>query len=316
MRSLRQTRGGTTAASRRRPTATAVRVSRRPSHRHHTAVATAAAAADATPPPKIRAILFDCDGVLVSSEHLSRLVAQDVLRELYGVDAPYADFIEYGGRGEELFLRGPAERHGVASAAFDADRAKQRFLDLYVDRYASGPRAAELAYPGAAALVKALRSAGVRTGVASSAARRKLDANLQALVMTAAAADGGYGASSPAPSIDTFFDSVVAFEPPVTRTKPYPDLFLRAMELASQRVPAMHPPLQPSECVVVEDAASGVRAAKAAGMWCVGVATTHTQEELIAFGADAAARDVSELSVEALLGVGEGRQAAGAGGDD
>jgi beta-phosphoglucomutase-like phosphatase (HAD superfamily) len=272
----------------------------------------AATPSPTSPPAKtpIRAVLFDCDGVLVSSEHLSRLVARDVLRELHSIDAPLEDFVEFGGRGEDLFLRGPAERRGVPPQAFDADLAKQRFLDLYVDRYASGPRAAELAYPGAAALVLGLKQAGARTGVASSAARRKLDANLAALLMGAEEE-----ASSTAPSsIDAYFDAVVAFEPPVERTKPHPDLFLRAMELASSRQPAMQPPLRPEECVVVEDAKSGVLAAKAAGMWCVGVATTHTEAELVAFGADAAARDVSALSVEALLLGVVGEAAAAAGG--
>jgi beta-phosphoglucomutase-like phosphatase (HAD superfamily) len=239
-------------------------------------------------------VLFDCDGVLVSSEHLSRLVARDVLLKLHGVDVPIQDFVEFGGRGEALFLQGPAERRGVPTAEFDLERAKALFLDTYVSTYASGPNAAELAYAGAADLVASLRQAGLRVGVASSAARRKLDANLSALLM------GRDGQSD----LASYFDAVVALEPPVTRSKPHPDLFLRAMELASERPPALSPPLQPHECVVVEDAESGVKAARAAGMRCVGVATTHTEEELLAFGADLAVKDVSALSVEAVLGLG------------
>jgi beta-phosphoglucomutase-like phosphatase (HAD superfamily) len=246
-------------------------------------------------------VLFDCDGVLVSSEHLSRLVARDVLLQLHGVSVPIQDFVEFGGRGEALFLQGPAERRGVPSSEFDLERAKALFLDTYVSTYASGPKAAELAYPGAADLVASLRQAGLRVGVASSAARRKLDANLQALLLMGR--DGGQS------DIASYFDAVVALEPPVTRSKPHPDLFLRAMELASLRSPALVPPLQPSECVVVEDAESGVKAARAAGMRCVGVATTHTEEELLAFGADLAVKDVSALSVEAVMGLGAGAAA-------
>jgi beta-phosphoglucomutase-like phosphatase (HAD superfamily) len=229
---------------------------------------------------------------------------------------PLADFVEFGGRGEALFLSGPAERRGVPPGEFDLERAKALFLDTYVDRYATGPKAAELAYPGAADLVAALRRAGVRTAVASSAARRKLDANLSALLMGRGNEEGegeegeeeaGQGGSSSGGSsalrVARYFDAVVALEPPVSRSKPHPDLFLRGMELASARLPSLDPPLHPEECVVVEDAESGVAAARAAGMRCVGVATTHTEDELRGFGADAAARDVSALTVEMLLGV-------------
>jgi len=270
--------------------------------------------------------VFDCDGVLVRSEHLSRLVARDVLRELHGVDCPLEDFVAFGGRGEALFLQGPAERRGVPPAAFDLERAKALFLDTYVARHASGPRAAELAYPGAADLVAALRRAGIRTAVASSAARRKLDANLAALLAgrgdecgdgDGAGGDGedgaGGGAEDGAARAGRYFDAVVALEPPVARSKPFPDLFLRGMALASRRPPALDPPLRPGECVVVEDAESGVAAALAAGMRCVGVATTHTEAELLAFGADLAVRDVSALTVEALLGLSGGGGGGGAG---
>lgn len=267
--------------------------------RHRAALDIAARAA-----ASIRAVLFDCDGVLVSSEHLSRQVARDVLLELHGVDVPLQDFVEFGGRGEALFLQGPAERRGVPAEQFDLERAKALFLDTYVERYASGPRAAELAYRGAAGLVEALRrDAGLRVGVASSAARRKLDANLRALLMGRRRREEE---EDEGPGPEAYFDAVVALEPPVTRSKPHPDLFLRAMELASTRQPRLDPPLRPDECVVVEDAESGVKAALAAGMRCVGVATTHTSEELLAFGADLAVADVSALTVAAVLGLGGG----------
>jgi len=48
----------------------------------------------------------------------------------------------------------------------------------------------------------------------------------------------------------------------VQRPKPAPDLFLHAAELLG---------LKPAQCVVVEDAAAGIEAALAAGMWTVGL---------------------------------------------
>jgi beta-phosphoglucomutase-like phosphatase (HAD superfamily) len=53
--------------------------------------------------------------------------------------------------------------------------------------------------------------------------------------------------------------------------KPAPDVFLEAAELIS---------ISPENCVVIEDAVHGVRAAKAAGMYCVAVTTTTSREKL------------------------------------
>ena len=55
------------------------------------------------------------------------------------------------------------------------------------------------------------------------------------------------------------------------RGKPYPDLFLQAA--AGLAVP-------PARCLVIEDAPNGVEAARRAGMRCFGLATTHGTEKL------------------------------------
>jgi beta-phosphoglucomutase-like phosphatase (HAD superfamily) len=53
---------------------------------------------------------------------------------------------------------------------------------------------------------------------------------------------------------------------------------------------------------VIEDAPTGVRAALAAGMRCVGVATTHAASDLTAVGAQLVRKDLAALSVDDLLG--------------
>jgi beta-phosphoglucomutase len=60
------------------------------------------------------------------------------------------------------------------------------------------------------------------------------------------------------------------------RGKPFPDVFLGAARLI--HVPAV-------ECLAFEDAPSGIMAARAAGMACVAVGSTHTPEMLAAHGA-------------------------------
>jgi sugar-phosphatase len=76
------------------------------------------------------------------------------------------------------------------------------------------------------------------------------------------------------------------------RGKPAPDIFLAAADLLG---------VAPAGCTVVEDAPTGVRAALAAGMRCVGVATTHAADELLAVGAHLVRPDLAALTVADLL---------------
>ena len=64
------------------------------------------------------------------------------------------------------------------------------------------------------------------------------------------------------------FDVIVT-RADVTRMKPAPDVFL----LAAARLG-----VEPRECLVLEDAEKGVRAAHAAGMRCIAVPTEHTRD--------------------------------------
>jgi HAD superfamily hydrolase (TIGR01509 family) len=88
-----------------------------------------------------------------------------------------------------------------------------------------------------------------------------------------------------------FFGTHVFTASMVPRPKPAPDLFLHAAHKLG---------VAPSECVVIEDSPSGVRAAVAAGMQVFGFADAEPAEGLHAAGARIFTR-MEELSV--LLGL-------------
>jgi sugar-phosphatase len=73
------------------------------------------------------------------------------------------------------------------------------------------------------------------------------------------------------------------------RGKPFPDPYLKGAEVLG---------MAPADCLVAEDAASGIRSGKAAGARVLGLRTTSTDEELLAAGADWIADDLSALSLE------------------
>jgi sugar-phosphatase len=73
------------------------------------------------------------------------------------------------------------------------------------------------------------------------------------------------------------------------RGKPFPDPYLKGAEVLG---------MAPADCVVAEDAASGILSGKAAGAGVLGLRTTSTDEELLTAGADWIADDLSALSLE------------------
>lgn len=218
---------------------------------------------------KVSAVLFDMDGVLCNSEDLSRRAAVDVFAEM-GVQVTVEDFVPFMGTGEANFLGGVASVKGVEG--FDPEAAKQRFFEIYLDKYAK-PESG-IGFPGALELISQCKSKGLKVAVASSADRIKVDANLAAAALPL-----------------SLFDAIVsadAFE----NLKPAPDIFLAASRTLN---------VPPGECLVIEDALAGVQAAKAAQMRCIAVRTTLSDEALGSAGPALIRDDIGNVSLDDIL---------------
>ena len=207
----------------------------------------------------IHGIIFDMDGVLCDSEPFICEAACRMFQE-HGVQVQPEDFRPFVGMGEERFLGGVAEKHGVK---FDLTVDKARTYAIYQEII----RGRLQPMNGARAFLDACRARGLRLAVASSADEVKVKANLAEL---------GF------PS--TLFDAVVNGLM-VTRKKPAPDIFL----LAAKQIG-----LPPASCLVVEDAPAGVRAAQAAGCAALGVRSSFDDATLRAAGASWSVQDLAE----------------------
>ncbi len=212
----------------------------------------------------IRAVIFDMDGVLTDSEPLINAAAIAMFKEK-GLEVLPADFIPFVGAGEERYVGGVAEKYHFL---LDAAAGKHRTYEIYFELV---PTQLE-AFPGVHELVNSCQKAGLRVAVASSADRIKVAVNLQKIGLP----------------IESW-DAVVTGEL-VQHKKPAPDIFLLAAQTLG---------VTPAECVVVEDAANGIQAAKAAGMRCVGVAHTLASESLQA--ADVVREKISDVRISDLV---------------
>lgn len=206
------------------------------------------------------AVIFDMDGVLCDSEPFICEAACRMFQELYGVKVSPEDFLPFVGAGEDRYLGGVAEKHGVK---LDPVRAKADTYRIYLQII----RGRLQPLRGAREFVQRCKRQGKRVAVASSADRIKVDGNLAQIGLAPAT-----------------FDALVCGED-VSRKKPAPDIFL----LAARRLG-----VEPARCLVVEDAPNGVRAAKAAGARCLGVTSSFSAQALRDAGADLLAPDLAD----------------------
>lgn len=211
--------------------------------------------------PAVRAVIFDMDGVLCDSEPFMAAASIAMFRQLYGLAIAPEDFHDFVGTGPAGYFGGVARRFGVT---LDLDAAKDLAYRHYLDLIRGRLRP----LPGVQDLISALRCRGLRTAVATSANRLKLDGNLHEMGLD-------HGA----------FDALIAAED-IHRNKPDPEIFL----LAADRL-AVSPP----DCLAVEDSPSGLAAARAAGMRTLALHTTLSRRRLAACTPDWIARDLSDL---------------------
>ena len=90
------------------------------------------------------------------------------------------------------------------------------------------------------------------------------------------------------------FDVVVSAADDVKNGKPAPDIFLKAAEKLN---------VKPEECVVVEDALNGIKAAKAAGMKCIANTNSFPKDKLTE--ADLIIDNFNELTIDTIKQLGE-----------
>jgi beta-phosphoglucomutase len=211
----------------------------------------------------LRGVIFDLDGVLAISEPLLAEAAIALFAEK-GQAVTAEDFKPFIGMGEDRYIGGVADRLGIE---LDLERDKARLYEIYL-RVIQG-RLRPLS--GAVEFVKTCTGRGWSVAVASGADRIKVIANLHEIGLP-----------------ESLFLAVVDGNQ-VVRKKPAPDIFLEACRRVS---------LPASACLIVEDAVSGVTAAKAAGARCLGITTTFDAAQLAA--ADWIAPDLAHVPPDAL----------------
>ena len=99
--------------------------------------------------------------------------------------------------------------------------------------------------------------------------------------------------------IDDYFDVIVSAED-VQKCKPAPDVFIEVLNRLNSKRSGSET-IFPSECLVVEDSISGVKAAISAGMKCLAVTNSYSAQELA--GAHLVRDHLNELMLKEVEGL-------------
>jgi len=203
----------------------------------------------------LRAIIFDCDGVLVDTEPLHLRMFQRVFAEegLALTEAEYEErYLAMDDRG--CFTAVLTDRGACVTEERVHDLIRRKSVYFEETMRESAPT-----FPGVVEFVRAAAKE-CPLAIASGALRQEVVFAVESL-----------GARD-------CFQVIVAAED-VVNGKPDPEAYLTAMARLNEQV-SFPTPLAAAECLVVEDSFHGVEAAKRAGMFCLAVTNSYPAEKL------------------------------------
>lgn len=179
---------------------------------------------------RIRAVIFDMDGVLANSEPLHMKTFQQIVRP-YGAKISKDYYMaNYIGTGSRHIIEDVFSKNHISANVDSLVQERMMLFQRLVEQGQLHPM------PGALELVKLAKKQGMKTIVASGGHRTNVKAQLSSLGLEGMPA--------------------IALED-VTRRKPHPEAFLAAAEAVG---------VPPAQCLVIEDSKAGVLAARRAGM--------------------------------------------------
>ena len=251
-------------------------------------------------PAPFHGAIFDVDGVLVDSPH--EKAWRESLREL--MESDWAEIRERTTWSPEAFTSAVYQEHMSGKPRMSGARSALEYFEVpdveaHATDYAEHKQAMVVrlieagdftAYPDALRFIIAVKDAGIRVAAASSSKNAGLF--LRQIRLDRFAEENGISSSSVGEGLTLldFFDADVSGRD-FAHGKPHPEMFVTA---------AAELGVDPGHAFVIEDASSGVEAAKAGGMAALGIARADDEDLLARAGADIVVTTLDDVDVAAL----------------
>jgi HAD superfamily hydrolase (TIGR01509 family) len=216
----------------------------------------------------IKTVIFDMDGVLVNSEPLHHEVSLVQFKEL-NIEVTNEIFATFTGNSNKMIYQKIKDKFQLEHEIEDLIAAKNR---LFIEAF---DKKEDLhLMPGVKDLIVNLYDNGMQLVVASSSEMEIIDKVFERF------------------DLDKYFTYKVSGND-FPESKPNPAIFLKAAELAKTPV---------ENCIVIEDSTNGIKAAKAAGIYCIAYKSegVDTQDQSLA---DCVINDYKQLNFQILKNI-------------
>jgi HAD superfamily hydrolase (TIGR01509 family) len=213
----------------------------------------------------LRAVIFDMDGVILDSQPYHFAVEEKIFRAK-GIAVSTEESHSFVGMAGDRMWETVKNRYNLQESVADLMAFDNR---IRVEYFASLKDVQPM--PGIMELLEELRRNSIKTALASSSSVEVIDVFISKL------------------GIARFFQRIVSGDF-VEKGKPAPDIFIHTARALQEAA---------ADCVVIEDSANGVKAAKAAGMKCIGFSNANSGDQDLS-PADMVIDDFKKLTVSII----------------